>query len=147
MARRRSSSSTAANPYDHFVYRSGGEARRPSLTLLSGLKFVRDMEEGLVDPNGRILLDEDTGILWRGDNDDGEFLVVWMDLRSHTEHGVANVCMLRSGSSQWEHNLSVPIVHEEGEDVMRSLSGADMALPVGDRPKLLHTTTQMICLP
>ncbi|KAF8772770.1 hypothetical protein HU200_005406 [Digitaria exilis] len=123
---------------DHFVYIAGA-GQLPSVSLLPArdfltkTEFVRDMEEGLVDPNGRILLDENTGILRRGDNDDGEFLVVWMDLRSHSEHGMANVCVLRSGSSQWEHNLLVPIVHEEGEDVVRSLSAAGMALPVGDR--------------
>lgn len=46
---------------------------------------------------------------------------------------MANLCVLRPGSSQWEHKRLVPILHEEGDEVMGSLSGPNMALPVGDR--------------
>nr|CAB3489235.1 unnamed protein product [Digitaria exilis] len=60
-------------------------------------------------------------------------------------HGMANLCVLRPGSSQWEHKRLVPIAHEEGDELMEPLSGPDMALPVGDRflcweycPKLRH---------
>jgi hypothetical protein len=135
MARRRRrepSSAAAAGPFDHFVYRAGGGARAPSLSLLPALKFLRRHEEGIVEPNCCPLLTEDTGILRRGGGD-VEFLMAWIDVLSGG-HGMANLCVLRPGSSsQWEHKRLVPIAHEEGDEVMGSLTGPDVAISVGDR--------------
>ncbi|CAL4994991.1 unnamed protein product [Urochloa decumbens] len=119
-------------PYDHFVYRFGGEgARPPSLSLLPALKVMKKYEEGIGDPNCRPLLNEDTGILRRGD--DGKFLLARIEvLLEHSEgRGMANLCMLRPGCSQWDEKRLVPIVYEEGYEVTGS--SPYMAIPVGDR--------------
>ncbi|RLM69872.1 hypothetical protein C2845_PM17G03250 [Panicum miliaceum] len=92
-------------------------------------------EEGTVEPKCRPLVVEDTGILRRGGDGDGEFLVTWIEVLSEHcgGHGMANLCVLRPGSSQWEHNRLVPVAHEEGDEVMGPLTGPNVAIPVGDR--------------
>ncbi|CAM0146231.1 unnamed protein product [Urochloa decumbens] len=62
--------------YDHFVYRAGGAAGRPpSLTLLPARNIPKHYEvdgtsQGLLlDPYSRALLEHDTGVLRRGEDD------------------------------------------------------------------------------
>jgi hypothetical protein len=47
--------------FDHFMYRAGTATRPPSLTLLPGRRFPRKYR------SPRFLLDEDTGVLRRGE--------------------------------------------------------------------------------
>nr|CAB3491035.1 unnamed protein product [Digitaria exilis] len=95
--------------YDHFVYTSssggGSAARRPSLSLLPYPLKVVQRSEG--DHNFRPVLSSDTGILRRGGGD-GEFAVAQIKvLAEHNGgHGMANLCVLRPGSSQWCPSLT-----------------------------------------
>nr|CAB3489288.1 unnamed protein product [Digitaria exilis] len=133
MACRRSESASSSTSYvfDNFVYRSGCDTRRPSLTRLPDLKVFRRYES---ERSIRPLTSEDTGIMRRGG--DGELVVARIDVLS--EHcggkGMANLCVLRPGSSsQWEDKRLLPILHEEGDEVMGPLTGPNMAISVGDR--------------
>ena len=79
--------------FDHFVYRAGTGTRPPSLTLVPGLSFPRKYGRP------RFLLDEDTGVLRRGEDD---LLVAQLDTGHHDDHpDMANLCVLRFGRSEW----------------------------------------------
>ncbi|XP_021316309.1 uncharacterized protein LOC8073664 [Sorghum bicolor] len=110
--------------FDHFVYRAGTGTRPPSLTLLPELSFPRKYGR-------RRFLEGDTGVLRRGEDD---LLVAQLDTGHHDDRpDLANLCVLRVGRSEWEHKCAVPIVHEDGVELMGTLSGPDMTIPVGDR--------------
>ncbi|CAL4982219.1 unnamed protein product [Urochloa decumbens] len=124
--------------YDHFVYRAGGAAGRPpSLTLLPARNIPKNYEvdgtsQGLLlDPYSRALLEHDTGVLRRGEDD---LVVAQLEVMSGDNGGqdVADICVLRLGMSQWEHKRSVPIiVHGEDDELIDKRP--DMATAVGDR--------------
>ncbi|CAL5050674.1 unnamed protein product [Urochloa decumbens] len=144
MHRPRDASSSSSSPrsmaatFDHFVYRSGAAGRPPSLSLLPprNIPTRYEDEEGRFprgrDPYNRILLGEDTAVLRRGGD---ELLIIQLELiPSYSDrHGTADLCVLRLGNSAWEQKRSVPIVHDEGDELPGPLTGPSMAIPVGDR--------------
>nr|TKW19489.1 hypothetical protein SEVIR_4G023300v2 [Setaria viridis] len=140
MMRPREASSSFMATFDHFVYRAGAAAaaRPPSLSLLPPRNIPTRHEEAheeggaLRDRYNRVLLPEDTGVLRRGGD---ELLVMQIELMPEysERHGTADLCVLQLGSSVWEQKRSVPIVHEEGDELPGPLSAPDMAIPVGDR--------------
>ncbi|KAG0528985.1 hypothetical protein BDA96_05G059100 [Sorghum bicolor] len=126
MTRRRRDGRRMSPTFDHFMYRAGTGTRPPSLTLLPELSFPRKYAD-----QPRLLFNEDTGVLRRGEND---LLVAQLDTGHHDDRpDLANLCVLRVGRSEWEHKCAVPILHEEGVELMGLLSGPDMTIPVGDR--------------
>ncbi|CAO2147949.1 unnamed protein product [Urochloa humidicola] len=137
MARRGHRDASSMVTYDHFVYRAGSaDGRPPSLTLLPARNIPKHYEDdgksgGLLDPYCRVLLEEDTGILRRGEDD---LVVAQLEVMSGDNGGqdVADICVLRLGMSQWEHKRSVPIiVHGEDDELINK--DPDMAIAVGDR--------------
>jgi len=126
MTRRRRDGRRMSPTFDHFMYRAGTGTRPPSLTLLPELSFPRKYAD-----QPRLLFNEDTGVLRRGEND---LLVAQLDIGHHDDRpDLANLCVLHVGRSEWEHKTAVPIVHEEGVELMGLLSGPDMTIPVVDR--------------
>ena len=97
--------------HDYFVYRAGAAAgaRPPSLSLLPTHDISGRLLRGLRPwhPRGQMLLDHTTGLLRRGED---EALVVELEFGDKSTGGMANLNVLRLGSSEWELRSAVPIV-------------------------------------
>ncbi|CAN6362431.1 unnamed protein product [Urochloa humidicola] len=133
---------------DHFLYDAGGgggAARPPALSLLPACFFPMTFERG-EDTDWRAsarqrrhLWKNNTGILRRGS---GEVITVaQLEVPDNNDREIprnkAELCVLDTGTLEWELNRDVPVVHGEataGE--ARELMvwwETDVAVPVGDR--------------
>ncbi|OEL16601.1 hypothetical protein BAE44_0022380 [Dichanthelium oligosanthes] len=88
------------------------------------------------DPYCRWLCRHDTGVLRRGDGDDDLVVAQLEVMPSYSERrGMADLCVLRHGRSQWELKRSLPIVHDEGDkgDEVLDAWQSSTVVPVADR--------------
>ncbi|CAO2152954.1 unnamed protein product [Urochloa humidicola] len=110
---------------DYFLYRTGGAAHLPSLSLIPA--------------GGRCLALEDTGLLRRGAAED-DLLVVQLKLPPYIPdeppRESADLRVLRPGNNNWwQINRAVPIVDEHSSrgGVLPDSWETAAAVPVGDR--------------